>query len=467
MDDSRINSFESEGDNMSSDIESKFSEKLGRSNEVLERAKKVLLSPVATGPFRAPRAVVFVKEGKGGRIKDLDGNEYVDVTMAYGPLILGHSHPVVVDAVEKLVRRGTVYAIAHENEVRMAEILVEAIPCAERVAFANSGTEATMHAMKVARARTGKDKIAKFEGGYHGVHDYAQVSSLFSVGGGTIEDPLSVPDTRGIPQAAVDQVMVLSYNRPESIEKIRKHKDELAAVIIEPVPSALPIDMGDFLRQLRKVTRECGVLLIFDEVISGFRLAYGGAQEYFGVVPDMATYGKIIGGGFPIGAIAGSVDALQPLVTTGDFFQDIQEKCAIIGTFSGNPISTGVGAAVLKYLGDHPEIYDYINSRAARIKREVQEFCKDNEFPLQLFGLGSWFVPHFHWGKAENPRDLLSPEGWAKGTALGHYMRYNKVYMPDLHTVFVSAAHTDEDIELIIEGFKKSLMAMKRDGILE
>jgi glutamate-1-semialdehyde-2,1-aminomutase len=451
---------------MNRNIEEKFAEKLVKSNQVLERAKKVLLSPVATGPFRAPRAVTFIKEAHGGRITDLDGNEYVDVTMAYGPLILGHSHPVVVEAVEKLVRKGTVYAIAHENEVRMAEIMVDAIPCAERVAFANSGTEATMHAMKVARARTGKDKIAKFEGGYHGVHDYAQVSSLFSIGGGSVEDPLSVPDTRGIPQAAIDQVIVLSYNRPESLEKIRRHKDELAAVIIEPVPSALLIDMRDFLRQLRAVTKECGVLLIFDEVISGFRLSYGGAQEYFGIMPDMATYGKIIGGGFPIGAIAGSADALQPLITTGDFYQDIQEKCSIIGTFSGNPISTGVGAAVLEHLRSHPEIYEYINRQAGRIKREVHQFAAENEFPLQLFGLGSWFVPHFHLGKAENPRDLLSPEGWEKGTALGQYMRYHGVYMPDLHTVFVSAAHTDEDIDLIIDGFKKSLMEMKRDGLL-
>jgi glutamate-1-semialdehyde 2,1-aminomutase len=451
---------------MEKNIEERFAEKLVKSNKVLERAKKVLLSPVATGPFRAPRAVTFIKEAHGARIKDLDGNEYVDVTMAYGPLILGHSPRLVTEAVEKLVRKGAVYAIAHENEVRMAEIMIDAIPCAEKVAFANSGTEATMHAIKVARARTGKDKIAKFEGGYHGVHDYAQVSSLFSVGGGTIEDPISVPDTRGIPQAAIDQVLMLSYNRPESLEKIRKHKDELAAVIIEPVPSALPIDMRDFLKQLRAVTKECGVLLIFDEVISGFRLAYGGAQEYFGIIPDMATYGKVIGGGFPIGAIAGTNDALQPLITTGDFYQDIVEKCAIIGTFSGNPISTGVGAVVLEHLRDNPEIYTYINRQAERIKKDVRQFCNENEFALQLFGLGSWFVPHFHWGKPENPRDLLSPEGWEKGTALGNYMRYHKVYMPDLHTVFLSAAHTDEDVDLIIDGFKQSLMDMKRDGLL-
>jgi len=450
---------------MPRDIEKLFEEKLQKSSRILERAKKVLLSPVATGPFRAPRAIAFIKEAKGSKVIDYDGNEYVDVTMAYGPLILGHAHPVVVEAVEKAVRKGTVYAIAHENEVRLAEIMVNAIPCAERVAFTNSGTEATMHAIKVARARTGKDKIAKFEGGYHGTHDYAQVSSLFSMGMGPLEDPTSAADTRGIPQAAVDQVITLAYNQRESFDKIRKYKDELAAVIIEPVPSVFTVDIGDFLRELREVTRECGILYILDEVISGFRLGYGGAQEYFGIKPDIATYGKIIGGGLPVGAVAGSVDALQPLITTGDFFQDVMEKCAIIGTFSGNPLTTSVGAAVLEYLRDHPETYKYINGQADRIKSEVHKFAEENEFAFQLLGLGSWFAPHFHWGKVEYPRDLRGPDDWVKGTALGNYMRYHGVYMPDLHTVFISAAHTDEDVDKIIGAFKTSLVEMKEDSL--
>ncbi|MBI5115540.1 aspartate aminotransferase family protein [Candidatus Poribacteria bacterium] len=451
---------------MSRKIEDRFSEKLKKSNEILERAKKALLSPVATGPFRAPKGVAFIKKASGSKLIDFDGNEYVDVTMGYGTLILGHGHPVVVEAAERAIRNGTVYDIAHENEVRLAELMVDAIPCAERVAFANSGTEATMHAMKVARARTGKDKIAKFEGGYHGVHDYAQVSSIFSVGSGEEEAPLSVADTRGIPQAAVDQVITLAYNRPESLERIRKHKDELAAVIIEPVPSILPIDMGDFLKELREVTRECGVLLIFDEVISGFRLSYGGAQAHFGVTPDMATYGKIIGGGFPVGAIAGSVDALQPLITSGNFFQDIAEKCAIVGTFSGNPVTTSVGASVLEYLRDHPETYDYIDGQASRIKREMRKFAVENEFEFQLIGLSSWFVSHFCWGAPKSPRDLVSPEGWLKGTAFGNYMRYHGVYLPDLHTVFMSAAHTEKDVDKIIDVMKTSLIEIKEDGVL-
>jgi glutamate-1-semialdehyde-2,1-aminomutase len=448
-----------------SDIETRSAERLPRSNEILERARRVLLSPQVTGPFRAPKSVAFVKEARGAHIVDFDGNDYVDVTMAYGPLILGHSHPIVVEAVEAAIRNGTVYAIAHEKEVRWAELMVEAIPCAERVAFMNSGTEATMHAIKVARARTGKDKIAKFEGGYHGIHDYAQVSSILATQKGSLEDPQSVPDTKGIPSSAVEQVLTLSYRQPESLDKIRKHRDELAAVIIEPVPSAFPVDMSDFLRELREVTRDCGVLLIFDEVISGFRLSFGGAQERFGITPDMATYGKVMGGGFPAGAIAGSVDVLDPIITSGDALQDLEEKVLIIGTFSGNPITASAGSAVISYLRDHPEVYTHIDGLADRIKREVHEFCAKEGLPFRLIGMGSWFLPNFVERDPVNPRELRGLDNLLRGEVLGNYMRYHGVYMPDLHTVFTSSAHTDADADRIIAAFETSLGEMREDGL--
>jgi glutamate-1-semialdehyde-2,1-aminomutase len=447
------------------DIEALSARKLTKSSEILERAKKVLLSPQVTGPFRAPKSLAFVKEARGSRIIDFDGNEYVDVTMAYGPLILGHSHPVVVEAVEGAIRNGTVYAIAHEKEVCWAELMVDAIPCAERVAFTNSGTEATMHALKVARARTGKNRIAKFEGGYHGIHDYAQVSSILATPMGSLEDPESVPDTPGIPSAAVEQVLTLSYQQPASLDKIRKHRDELAAVIVEPVPSSFPVDMSDFLRELREVTRDCGVPLIFDEVISGFRLGLGGAQERFGITPDLATYGKVMGGGFPAGAIAGSVDMLQPLVSTGDALRDLEEKVLIIGTFSGNPVSASAGSAVIEYLRDHPEVYTHIDGLADRIKREVHAHCTKEGLPFRLIGLGSWFLPHFVEGEPKNARDLRGLDNLLRGEILGNYMRYHGVYMPDLHTVFTSAVHTEEDGDRIVEAFKHSLRDMREDGL--
>ena len=451
---------------MASDIEKRSAEKLRKSGEILERARKVLLSPQVTGPFRAPSSVAFVEQARGSKVVDFDGNEYVDVTMAYGPLILGHAHPVVVEAVERAVRNGTVYAIAHEAEVRWAELMVDAIPCAERVAFTNSGTEATMHAIKVARARTGKSKIAKFEGGYHGIHDYAQVSSILATQKGPAEDPESVPDTLGIPQSAVDEVLTLSFQQPESLEKIRKHRDELAAVIVEPVPSAFPVDMSDFLRELREVTRDSGVLLIFDEVISGFRLGFGGAQERYGITPDLATYGKVMGGGLPAGAIAGSVDALDPIITTGDALRDFEEKVLIIGTFSGNPLSAAAGSAVIEYLRDHPEVYPYIDGLAERIKREVHAFCREEGFAFRLMGLGSWFLPQFVASEPKTPRDLRGLDNLLRGEILGNYMRYHGVYMPDLHTVFTSAVHTDDDGDKIVEAFKRSLVGMREDELL-
>jgi glutamate-1-semialdehyde aminotransferase len=236
--------------------------------------------------------------------------------------------------------------------------------------------------------------------------------------------------------------------------------------IIEPVPSIFPVDLGDFLGELREVTRDSGVLLIFDEVISGFRLSYGGAQAHFGVTPDIATYGKIIGGGLPVGAIAGSLDALQPLVTTGNLIQDVLEKVLIIGTFSGNPLTTSVGAVVVQHLRDHPEIYDHIDGLAARVKREIHEFCRENGFELRLLGLGSWFLPQFIDSDPKSPRDLRGLDNIVKGEILGNYMRYHGVYMPDLHTVFLSAVHTEEDADRIVAAFKASLVDMKQDGVL-
>jgi glutamate-1-semialdehyde aminotransferase len=258
-----------------------------------------------------------------------------------------------------------------------------------------------MYALRVARARTGKDRVAKFEGGYHGVHDYALVSSILATQMGPPEDPESVPDTPGIPQGAVDQVLTLGYRQPESLEKIRKHSDELAAVIIEPVPSSFP-----------------------------------------------------------------GVDALRPLITSGDALQDLQEKLLIIGTFSGNPVTAAAGIATLEYLRDHPEVYTHIDGLAGRIKQEVHAFCQEQEFSFRLIGQGSWFLPHFVAGEPTQSRDLRGLDNLMRGEILGNYMRYHGVYMPDLHTVFTSAAHTDEDADRIVAAFKTSLVEMREDGLL-
>jgi glutamate-1-semialdehyde-2,1-aminomutase len=452
---------------MSSQIDEMNAGRLPKSTEILERAKQSLISPIVTGPLRTPKNIPFIKEARGAHVFDVDGHDYVDITMAYGPLILGHCHPVVVEAIERASRLGTVYAMAHEHEVKLAELMVEAIPCADRVAFSSSGTEATLHAMRIARARTGRDKIAKFEGGYHGVHDYALVSGSLAQPAGSPEDPQSVPDTPGIPDATVEQVVTLSYGNPASLEKIRAMADDLAAVFIEPVPSSYPVDLSDYLAELRQLTRECGVLLVFDEVISGFRLGYGGAQTHFDITPDIATYGKVMGGGLPAGAVAGSLDAMQPAIGTGDMVRDMAEgKLLLIGTFSGNPMTTCAGAATLEYLRDHPEVYTHIDTLAARIKSEVHEFCRDEQFNLRLIGLGSWFLPHFIESEPKSSRDLRDSADYLRGSALGEYMRYHGVYASDLHISFVSAAHTDEDADRIVHAYKSSLFDMRKEGLV-
>jgi glutamate-1-semialdehyde-2,1-aminomutase len=452
---------------MSTQIDAMNAGRLPKSANLLGRAKQSLLSPIVTGPLRTPKNIPFIAKAQGAHVQDVDGHDYVDITMAYGPLILGHSHPVVVEAIERACRNGTVYAMAHEHEVRLAELMIEAIPCADRVAFSNSGTEATLHAMRIARARTGRDKIAKFEGGYHGVHDYALVSGSLAQPTGPAELPQSVPDTPGIPQGAIEQIVTLSYDSQASLEAIRDRADELAAVIIEPVPSIYPVDLGDYLRELREVTRECGVLLVFDEVISGFRLGYGGAQTHYGVTPDIATYGKIMGGGLPAGAVAGSLDAMQPAVGTGDMLRDVAEgKLLLIGTFSGNPLTSCAGAAVLEYLRDHPEVYTHMEALASRIKREVHDFCRKEGFDLRLIGLGSWWLPHFIETEPKGPRDLRDTASYLKGSALGEYMRYHGVYASDLHIAFVSAVHTEDDVDRIVRAYEASLTDMRQEGIV-
>ncbi len=452
---------------MAPEIDSLNAGRLPKSGEILDRAKQSLLSPIVTGPLRTPKNIPFIAKAQGSHVEDVDGHDYVDITMAYGPLILGHSHPVVVEAIERACRNGTVYAMAHEHEVRLAELMIDAIPCADRVAFCNSGTEATLHAMRIARAKTGRHKIAKFEGGYHGVHDYALVSSMLSDPTGPAEQPVSVPETPGIPQAVIDQVVTLSYGSQAALDTIRERAHELAAVIIEPVPSSYPVDIGDYLRELRRVTSECGVLLIFDEVITGFRLGYGGGQAHYDVTPDIATYGKVMGGGLPVGAVAGTLDAMQPAVGTGDMIQDrIEGKLLLIGTFSGNPLTSCAGAATLEYLRDHPEIYPRMEAMASRIKDEVHAFCREEGYDLRLIGLGSWFLPHFMEVEPKGPRDLRDTASYLKGSALGEYMRYHGVYASDLHIAFVSAVHTNEDVDRIVGAFQASLTDMRKEGIV-
>ena len=449
------------------DLPRTFSEKLPKSNALLERANEVLVSFVTTGPYRAPANVAFVKRAQGSRVWDIDDNEYLDVTMGYGPLILGHAHPVAVEAAQRAVADGTTYAIAHEHEVHLAELMVDAIPCADKILFCNSGTEATMYAIRIARATSGKDKVATFEMGWHGPHDYGLVGSMLSAGAGPAEAPLASTDCAGVSDRVLSESIKLAFDCDQSLQRIRDMKDEIAVVIIEPMPSGYPLEMQAFLEKLRAVTRECGVLLMFDEVVTGFRCAYGGAQEKFGVVPDLAAFGKAMGGGMPVGAVAGTEQAMSSIVSSGDAAQDaLERKVVAIGTFSGNPVTTRVGAAVVEHLRDNPSIYKDMDALTAQVKTELNAFAKTKEIPFELLGDNSWFMPFMGDKPFKHARDGHDENHVMRNIILCNYLRYMGIYFPDMHTGFFSASHSQADADLFVSKTKSALLDMRAQGLL-
>ena len=316
---------------------------------LIETAKRVLPG----GTFGNVAGDIVIREGKGGRVWDESGNEYVDFLLGSGPMLVGHAHPEVTAAALQQVSLGTTFFANNRHGIKLAEEIVAAVPCAEKVRFVSSGSEADLYAMRVARAFRKRDKILKFEGGYHGMSDYS-LMSLAPKRSGNFPQP--VPDSPGIPASVRDEVLVAPFNDIETVASlIREHKDELGGVIVEPFQRLLPPAPG-FLQALRKLTAEHGIPLIFDEVVTGFRFAYGGGQAYYGVTPDLCTLGKVIGGGFPLAAIAGRADIMAHF-DKGAVAED--EFLIQIGTLSGNPVAAAAGLATLEVL-KRPGAYERI-----------------------------------------------------------------------------------------------------------
>ncbi len=429
-------------------------QKLKESAQMVEKGKSFLYSHYTTGYYDD---FFLVHHGKGSRIFDIDGNEYIDFTMALGPLILGHAHPAVVKAICEAAQDGGVHSFGEPNEIRFAEIMVDAVPCADGVTFCNSGTEATMFAIKMARAYTKKVKIGKFEGCYHGTHDYAQISSRFA-SAGPVEAPSSVADFGGIPQAVVDNVLTFTLNQPETFDRILKFKDDLAAIIVEPIPLICPLVFKDFLLELREVTKKHNILLIFDEVITGFRLGFQGAQGYLNIMPDLATYGKIIGGGLPIGAIAGQREYMETLNLSHR--RNIKGKVYITGTFSGNRITCAAGIATLEFLKNNLHLYEEMENRGRYIMSEVEAYAHSINFPFQMKGIASIVVPYFHTNEIRIPRDIRWPTNAGRFDLLRKYMLKYGICLGDSGAILLSTEHTDEDCDFLIEAFKKCLTEM-------
>ena len=333
---------------------------------------------------------LYIERGEGCRIWDADGTERIDMLGNYSSMILGHAHPKVVEAIRAQAARGTAFAAANPIEVKLAALLCERVPSVDAVRFCNSGTEATMFALRLARAFTGRPKIARIEGGYHGTHDYAEVSTHPTVDeAGPPDAPIARPDSIGTPPWAVENTVVLPFNNPDAAEAIiRREGKELAAVILEPIIGAGGVIAAtvDFLERLRAVTRELGVLLIFDEVIS-LRVAPGGAQEMYGVTPDLTTMGKIIGGGLPVAAFGGRADVMELLDPRR------QPNLAQGGTYNGNPLGMAAGLAAMTELT--PDVYDELNRKGARACEQLTEVFASHGVPVQVNGAGSLLALHF------------------------------------------------------------------------
>ena len=305
-----------------------------------ETARQVL----PAGGFGNLSADLVIREGRGGRVWDESGNEYVDFLLGSGPMLVGHAHPDVTEAAQAQVAKGTTFFAMNRHGIALAAEIVRAVACAEKVRFVSTGTEADLYAMRLARAFRKRDKILKFEGGYHGMSDYALISLAPKRPGNF---PQGVPDSAGIPQSVRDEVLVAPFNDIETVTGlIREHRETLAGIIVEPFQRLIPPEPG-FLQALRRVTQDYGIPLIFDEVVTGFRFAYGGAQEFYGVTPDLCTLGKVIGGGFPLAAIAGRADIMahfdKAIVGDDGFLMQV-------GTLSGNPVAAAAGLATLEIL---------------------------------------------------------------------------------------------------------------------
>jgi glutamate-1-semialdehyde 2,1-aminomutase len=405
---------------------------------------------------------LFMKRAQGSRIYDEDGNEYVDYCLCLGPLILGHGHSKVLSAIKKQLSVGgtTMFGTPHQLEIKMADKIKRHVPCAEMLRFVGSGLEATLHAIRVARAHTKKRKIAKFEGHYHGAHDYVAVSVNPPVEmAGPDNAPYPVSNSAGLPDFILENTIILPFNDSSATENlVRKHKDELAAVIIEPVARGfLPPDK-DFLKSLREITEENGIVLIFDEIMTGFRLGLGGAQEHFKIIPDMVALGKIIGGGLPIGVFAGKKEIMELTSPIGAKLP--YEKVFHSGTFNGCPVVLAAGLATIEVL-EKAGTYNHINGIAEKVKNCMKEVFEDKKINAQVMGLTSMFQCLFTaQEEIRNYRDVAKADT-NKRLNFDLELINNGIYNRPGRTYYTSLAHTKTDLEKTFEAIKKAADAIK------
>lgn len=438
-----------------SEARAELQAKTRASQKIAEDRSEVLNSGLAAN-LEMPHPI-FIQRGQGGYVFDADGNRYIDTSVGFGLHMLGHAHPEIKKAIQDRAEEGWMFGIHTTAQLGLANLLHEASPCAERVVFCNTGSEATMYAFRAARGFSGKEKIALFDGFYHGAHDYGMwVADPSS----SRDEPRALPMGNGIPKALNDLVLLLPYRNRHAFDLIRKHRDELALVFVEGVQSSNPQSgSGEFLRELADVCRENGVLFGIDEVITGFRVAYGGAQQRFGVKPDIATYGKVLGGGLPVGGITGRADLMN-------CFTGLAAECGVFsgGTFSGNPLTMEAGRAMVTHLRDHPEIYQRIDAMGDRLAAAINDYCETNQIPAQMKNVGSMFHMFFQRESVNSSRDANKVNVSAQKAFYLHALNRG-VLVPGTQRAFLCAAHSDADIDHMIDVFCTSLADVRNEGI--
>ena len=419
-----------------------------RSKKLFEEAKKVIPGGV-NSPVRAFKSVggtpVFIKNAKGAYLFDEDNNKYIDFISSWGPMIIGHAHPEIIKAVNEQSNNGTSYGIPTELETKMAQLVVSLAPNVDKIRFVNSGTEACMSAIRLARGYTKRDKIIKFAGCYHGHSD----SFLIQAGSGA--STFGIPNSPGVTKGTASDTLLANFNDISQVKRLfNEYNNEIAAVIVEPVAGNMGcvLPQKEFIEDLRKLCSQYNTVLVFDEVMTGFRLALGGAQEILGIDADLVTYGKVIGGGLPVGAFGGKEEIMNFLAPDGPVYQ--------AGTLSGNPIAMSAGYAMLKHLSLNKNIYESLQNKTSYLKKGMEEVMQATNLPFQINCLGSMISLHF----TEDPViDFLSAQK-GDNTLFKNYfhgMLSQGIYLPPsaYESYFLNDAISFEDLDFTLKSFKK------------
>ena len=423
--------------------------KTDNSKKIYEKAKKSIPGGV-NSPVRAFQSVdkeypIFIKRGNGSKLYDEDENEYVDMIGSWGPMILGHNYPKVLEVVKRELENGTSFGLPTKKEVELAELVKSCFPSIEKLRLTTSGTEAAMASVRVARAFTGKNKIIKFEGCYHGHSD----SLLVKAGSGLLT--FAHQDSNGITEGVVKDTITLPFGDFDKLKKTLENDNDIACVIIEPIPANMGLieTEKEYLEKVREITKEKNVVLIFDEVISGFRVSLGGAQKVFGITPDLTVLGKIIGGGYPVGGFGGKREIMNLISPVGNVYH--------AGTLSGNPISVAAGIETISILKENPEIYENVNKKTENLVNKINELIKKYDIPASVNHFGSLFTIFFSKEKVKTLEDVMNTNDEFYSIYFDTMLENGVIVPPSKYEAhFVSYIHNDEDVEKLLKGVEKT-----------